>query len=100
MEIEERPSEIDVIVASSDVGVPGSKYGETLVTFLGLKERAKRLEDKELKEWIAEKLARFKNPKHIWWIGEDKAPKEWPKTTSGKASKPELRKLLEEPMKA
>jgi mevalonyl-CoA ligase len=99
MEIEERLSEMDVIVASSVVGVPDDKYGETVGTFLELKEGAKRPDDKEVKEWVGEKLARFKIPKHIWWLGEGKVPKEWPKTMSGKVSKPELRKLLEQLMK-
>ena len=51
--------------------------------------------DEEVRKWVRTKLARFKAPVHIWWLGDEKVPEEWPKTMSGKISKPELRKIVE-----
>jgi mevalonyl-CoA ligase len=95
LEIEERLSEMDAIVQASIVGVADDKYGETVGAFLELKTGAKRPSDDEVRKWVREKLAHFKAPVHIWWLGDKNVIDEWPKTMSGKISKPELRKLVE-----
>lgn len=99
LEIEERLNEREDVNSCSVVGVPDEKYGETVGAFLELKEGKDKPKDDEIREWVREALARFKAPKDIWWLGEGKVPKEWPKTMSGKVSKPELRKLVEELVK-
>lgn len=96
LEIEERLNELDSLEAVSVVGVPDDKYGEVVGAFLELKEGAQKPKDEEIKRWVTEKLAYFKAPKFIWWLGEGKAPQEWPKTMSGKVSKPELREVVKE----
>lgn len=95
LEIEERLSEMDAIEQASVVGVPDEKYGEIVGSFLELKNGRQRPGDEEIRDWVRAKLARFKAPVHVWWLGDGKVPEEWPKTMSGKISKPDLRKLVE-----
>jgi acyl-CoA synthetase (AMP-forming)/AMP-acid ligase II len=62
-----------------------------------LKEGSARPSDDELRAFVREKLARFKAPRYFWWLGQSeggKVPDEWPKTASGKVSKPDLRNIL------
>lgn len=97
MEIEDRLIEHDAVAQASIVGVPDEKYGEELGAFMELREGYDRPSDDELREWVKVKLARFKAPRYFWWLqGENKkVPDEWPKTASGKVSKPDLRKIVE-----
>ena len=95
LEIEARLAEMEAIAQASIVGVPDEKYGETVGAFLELKEGAGRPGDEDIRNWVREKLARFKAPVHIWWLGDENVPEDWPKTMSGKISKPELRQLVE-----
>ena len=96
LEIEERLSEMEAIAQASVVGVPDDKYGEVVGAFLELKEGAQRAGDDDVRKWVRTKLAHFKAPTHIWWLGDGKVPTEWPKTMSGKISKPELREMLKD----
>lgn len=95
LEIEERLSEMEAIEQASIVGVPDDKYGEIVGAFLELKGKAQRPGDEDVRNWVRAKLAHFKAPVHIWWLGDENVPEEWPKTMSGKISKPELRKMIE-----
>jgi mevalonyl-CoA ligase len=97
MEIEDRLVEHEAVAQVSIVGVPDDKYGEELGAFLELREGSSRPSDDELRAFVREKLARFKAPRYFWWLGgvDEKVPKEWPKTASGKVSKPDLRKVVE-----
>ena len=94
LEIEERLSEMPAIEQASVVGVPDDKYGETVGAFVELKENREKPDDEEVRDWVRAKLARFKTPVHIWWLGDENVPEDWPKTMSGKISKPELRGLV------
>lgn len=99
MEIEQRLGQMDAIGQASVVGVPNDKYGETVGAFLELREGASKPSDDDIRKWVRKELAHFKAPVNIWWLGDKKIPKEWPKTMSGKVSKPDLRKLVDELMK-
>lgn len=96
MEIEERLVEHDNIVQAAVIGVPDEKYGETIGAFVELKAESSRPRDDDLRDFVRKNLARFKAPQYIWWIGGDdkQVPEEWPKTMSGKVSKPDLRNLI------
>ncbi|KAK5065163.1 hypothetical protein LTR84_000999 [Exophiala bonariae] len=98
LEIEERLSEMEAIVQASIVGVPDDKYGETVGAFIEVKEGSQRPTDDEVRKWVRAKLAYFKAPAHIWWLGDKNVIEEWPKTMSGKISKPELRQLIDKLM--
>ena len=95
LEIEERLSEMEGIAQASVVGVPDEKYGEAVGVFLEGAEGSEKVGDEEVRKWVREKLAYFKAPQWIWWLGSGEAlPEEWPKTMSGKISKPELREIV------
>ncbi|KAK4498518.1 hypothetical protein PRZ48_011176 [Zasmidium cellare] len=94
MEIEDRLVEHEAVVQASIVGVPDDKYGEELGAFIELRQGCKQPSEDELRAFVREKLARFKAPRYFFWLGDGKAPDEWPKTTSGKVSKPDLRKMV------
>ncbi|SMY24531.1 unnamed protein product [Zymoseptoria tritici ST99CH_1A5] len=98
MEIEDRLIEHEAIAQASIVGVPDEKYGEELGAFVELRAGNPRPSDDDLRAFVREKLARFKAPRYFWWLGghNDKVPSEWPKTTSGKISKPHLRNMVED----
>ncbi|KAK3115785.1 hypothetical protein LTR53_004516 [Teratosphaeriaceae sp. CCFEE 6253] len=97
MEIEDRLIEHAAIAQASIIGVPDDKYGEELGAFVELRDGVARPSDEELRDFVKEKLARFKAPRYFWWLGQDepKVPDAWPKTASGKISKPDLRKLVD-----
>ena len=96
LEIEQRLNDMEAIAQASIVGVPDDKYGETVGAFLELKDGKEKPKDDEIRKWVRDELAHFKAPKDIWWLGDKDVPEDWPKTMSGKVSKPELRKLVEE----
>ena len=97
MAIEDRLVEHEAVAQTAIVGVPDEKYGEELGAFMELREGSSRPSDEDLRAFVREKLARFKAPRYFFWLrGDDsKVPDEWPKTASGKISKPDLRKLVE-----
>lgn len=97
MEIEQRLVEHSAIDQVSIIGVPDDKYGEEILAFLELRGDAEKPSDDDLKAFVRENLARFKAPRYFKWLGsgEDGVPDEWPKTNTGKISKPDLRKIAE-----
>jgi acyl-CoA synthetase (AMP-forming)/AMP-acid ligase II len=95
MEIEDRLIEHEAVVQAQIIGVPDERYGEELGAFLELRRGSMRPSDDELRAFVKEKLARFKAPRYFWWLGQcENIPGEWPKTASGKVSKPDLRNIL------
>jgi acyl-CoA synthetase (AMP-forming)/AMP-acid ligase II len=97
MEIEERLVEHDAIAQVAIIGIPDERLGEELVAFIELRPDCKAPSEDDLRAFVREKLARFKAPRYFKYIGGDDkdVPEEWPKTMSGKISKPDLRKLAE-----
>ncbi|GIZ42151.1 hypothetical protein CKM354_000543000 [Cercospora kikuchii] len=102
MEIEDRLIEHESIAQASIVGVADEKYGEELGAFIELRDgfSEKRPGDDDLRAFVRQKLARFKAPRYFFFLGDGKAPDEWPKTTSGKISKPHLRKMVDDLVKS
>lgn len=97
MEVEDRIIEHEAITQAQVIGVPDDKYGEELGAFLELKQGSQRPSDDDIRAFVRDKLARFKAPRYVWWLGQGeggKIPDEWPKTASGKISKPDLRKIV------
>ena len=97
MEIEDRLIEHEAVVQAQIIGVPDERYGEELGAFLELKEGSNKPSDDQLRAFVREKLAWFKAPRYFWWLGDGdggKIPNEWPKTASGKVSKPDLRNIV------
>jgi len=70
----------------SMVGIPDGKGSEITCIFIKKQENTS-VDDKEIRNYLSSKVARFKIPKKIRFI------EEFPKTATGKIKKGELRKL-------
>lgn len=67
-------------------GIPSPKYGETVAAFIKVKE-GKTLTEEDITDFCRGKIARFKTPKHIFFV------REFPMTASGKIQKYKLSEL-------
>ena len=83
-EIEEFIHPIDGVRDVQVVGIPDGKYGEIIGAFI-IKEEGSQLEAEDIKDYAVNKIARYKVPKHIFFV------KEFPLTASGKIQKFKLR---------
>ncbi len=88
------PREIDellythpAVAAAATIGVPDDLYGEEVAAFVTLREGA-GVTEQELIEFCRARLADFKCPKSIYFVGE------LPKGPTGKVLKRELARLL------
>lgn len=92
LEIEERLAAHPAIAQSSVIGVPDEKYGEAICAFVEFSSlpNVKKPTDDELRAWVSNSLARFKQPKYIIWLRSSATFMTWPKTASGKLRKPDL----------
>lgn len=93
VEIEERLFSHPAIVQASVIGVPSPRLGEDVAAFVELRSGHVVPSDAELQDWVRQTLSRFKAPRYFWWIGgeDERVPRAWPKTASGKLRKPDLR---------
>lgn len=73
------------------VGVPDRMTSEAGAAFIELKEGA-TCSRREIVDWCTGKVARFKVPRHVWFIDEN----EWPMTSTGKIQKFRLKELAKE----
>ena len=86
LEIENRLMEHPEISQASVVGIDDERYGEVVGAFI----IGNRIEYEAVRDWVREKLARYKAPKYVWWMGEN-LPLEFPQTASGKIRKVDLK---------
>lgn len=70
------------------VGVPDRITSEAGAAFIELKEDA-TCTRREIIDWCSERVARFKVPRHIWFIDSS----EWPMTSTGKIQKFRLQEM-------
>lgn len=96
-EIEERLALLPGVAEACVIGVPDERYGEVVAAFLRADAPAaavsRRPTDEQVRDWVREKLARQKAPRHVFWLGQGGMPEEFPKTGSGKHQKHILREL-------
>lgn len=52
------------------ISVPDQLYGEQIAAFVEFCGQGPVPRDEELRAWVREKLAQFKQPKYIWWLGQ------------------------------
>ena len=88
------------ILQPSVVAIADSKYGEVVGAFIERDPHKPRITRAEVKKYVAEKLARFKVPRYVFFLGDDGIPAHWPVTASGKIRKVELRAWGDEAVKS
>jgi acyl-CoA synthetase (AMP-forming)/AMP-acid ligase II len=96
IEIESRLYQHPAIKQCAVFAVPSRRYGEEVAAMLELSnDGQQRPSDTEIRSFVVKELARYKAPKHIWWLGDAAAgvPCEWPKTANGKLRKDDIRAI-------
>lgn len=76
------------------VGVPDRMTTEAGAAFIELKP-GETCERREIIDWCSGKVARFKIPRHVWFIDSS----EWPMTSTGKVQKFRLQEMAKEKRK-
>jgi acyl-CoA synthetase (AMP-forming)/AMP-acid ligase II len=82
------------ILQASVVAISDKKYGEVVGAFIERdphEQHLRRVTRDDVKKYVANKLARFKVPRYVFFLGEDEIDSKWPVTASGKIRKVELR---------
>jgi mevalonyl-CoA ligase len=99
------PVEIEAVLSSHGsikqaavFGVPSERYGEEVAVIIELEDdgrHAGMLSEEDIRRYVRARLARYKAPKYVWWLGDGTSgvPSEWPKTANGKLKKNELREM-------
>jgi mevalonyl-CoA ligase len=97
------PVEIEAVLSSHEgirqaavFAVPSDRYGEEVATIVEREDRTGAgLREEDIKKYVRARLARYKAPKYIWWLGDtlNGLPHEWPKTANGKLKKNDLREM-------
>jgi malonyl-CoA/methylmalonyl-CoA synthetase len=83
-EIESILDEHHAVLESAVVGIPHRDFGESVVAAV-VAEKGQSPSEQELKDFLSDKLARFKQPRHIFVL------EELPRNTMGKVQKNLLR---------
>ena len=83
-EIEAWISQHPAVADSAIIAVPDERLGETPGAVIRLRQGAE-LSEAEIKTYLADKLAGFKQPSHVWFISE-----ELPRNATGKILKRDL----------
>ncbi|MFD1038446.1 class I adenylate-forming enzyme family protein [Virgibacillus byunsanensis] len=92
------PREVEIVISHHPavsqvnvIGVPDALTTEIGAGFIELKE-GETCTRRDIIDWCSSRLARFKIPRHIWFIGSS----EWPMTSTGKVQKFRLMEIAEE----
>jgi acyl-CoA synthetase (AMP-forming)/AMP-acid ligase II len=92
-EIEQRLGQHPAVSQSSVVGLKDDHYGEVVAAFLERHAGAVKPDDEELREFVRVTLGRYNVPVHIFWVGAGEQLEDFPKTSSGKIKKLDLRTI-------
>jgi acyl-CoA synthetase (AMP-forming)/AMP-acid ligase II len=92
-EIEQRLGQHPAVSQSSVVGLKDDHYGEVVAAFLERHAGAVKPDDEELMEFVRVTLGRYNVPVHIFWVGAGEQLEDFPKTSSGKIKKLDLRTI-------
>lgn len=100
LEIEARLHEHPAIKPAAVFGVASARYGEEVAALLELKDGLEpnaSPSDVEIRDWVRPRLASYKVPRRIWWLGDERwgIPAECPKTANGKLKKNEIKTIGE-----
>ena len=97
LEIEERLFAHPAVKQAAVFGVRSERYGEEVACMLEVEEewKERRPRDEDVSDWVGERLARYKRPVRVWWLGVGGCPGEWMKTSNGKLRKRDIRAVAE-----
>jgi acyl-CoA synthetase (AMP-forming)/AMP-acid ligase II len=73
------------------VAIADEKYGEVVGAFIQRDPHVPPITREEVKKGVGKRLARYKVPRYVFFLGEDGIEGTWPVTASGKIRKIELR---------
>ncbi|MHA6250603.1 class I adenylate-forming enzyme family protein [Oceanobacillus sp. CAU 1775] len=83
------PREVEIVISKHPtvnqvnvIGIPDKLTTEIGAAFIELKT-GENITRREIVDWCSEQLARFKVPRHVWFIDADA----WPMTSTGKVQK-------------
>ncbi|XP_064482236.1 putative acyl-CoA synthetase YngI [Ornithodoros turicata] len=82
----------EAVAEAAVVGVPDIRFGEELCAWIRLSPDAAVPSQEHLRDFCANHVDRFKIPKHIVFVDD------FPKTSVGKISKPDIRRMMAEKM--
>lgn len=92
------PREVEIVISKHPavnqvnvIGVPDKLTTEIGAAFIELKD-GENLSRKDIVDWCSSQLARFKVPRHVWFIEAS----DWPMTSTGKVQKFRLKEKAEE----
>ncbi|SES76368.1 fatty-acyl-CoA synthase [Salinibacillus kushneri] len=95
------PREVEIVISQHPsvnqvnvIGVPDKVTTEAGAAFVEVKS-GEKLTRKDIVEWCSSRLARFKIPRHVWFV----EPADWPMTSTGKVQKFRLQEIAEERLK-
>lgn len=91
------------ILQASVVAIADEKYGEVVGAFVERNphvQNVPHLARDKLKNFVSERLSKFKVPRYVFFLGEDGIAQRWPVTASGKIRKVELRAWGNEAVKS
>ena len=92
-EIEQRLGQHPAVTQSSVVGLKDDHYGEIVAAFLEQRGGTAKPSDEDLREFVRSTLGRYNVPVHVFWVGLGEVLEDFPKTSSGKIKKLDLRKI-------
>lgn len=76
------------------MAIADEKYGEVVGAFIERDphiQHVRPVRRSEVKAYVRKRLAPYKVPRYVFFLGEDGIPERWPVTASGKIRKVELR---------
>jgi mevalonyl-CoA ligase len=85
---------------ASVVAIADEKYGEVVGAFIERDPHTKAVTREEANEYVRNRLAKYKVPRYIFFLGEDGIEVKWPVTASGKIRKVELRSWGDEAVRS
>jgi len=93
LEIEQRLGQHPAVSQSSVVGLKDERYGEVVAAFLEQRPNTSKPSDAEIQEFVEITLGRYNVPVHNFWVGPGETIEDFPKTSSGKIKKRDLRTI-------
>ncbi|WP_085993011.1 class I adenylate-forming enzyme family protein [Oceanobacillus senegalensis] len=91
------PREVEIVISEHPavnqvnvIGVPDSLTTEIGAAFIELKQ-GETCTRRDIIDWCSSQLARFKMPRHVWFVDAS----EWPMTSTGKVQKFRLKDIAE-----